>query len=179
MPPTETTLLTVEEYAKIKDPPGGRYELHHGKLVFVSYPVSEHAHIQRQLMLILDRLCPGWFVSIGIGFRPLAEYELWAADVGMVSDQRWRAAPRDGWLAGAPDLVVEVLSPSDTQMELNDREHTCFQGGSREFWVVYPKPQIIIVSTPDGTSRKYRIGDEIPLDRFVHGRLAVADVFTD
>lgn len=38
MPPNQTTLLTVEEFAKIKDPPGGRYELLHGELVLVPPP---------------------------------------------------------------------------------------------------------------------------------------------
>jgi hypothetical protein len=31
-------LLTVEEFNRIPDPPGGRYELRHGEAVFVSYP---------------------------------------------------------------------------------------------------------------------------------------------
>ena len=171
--------LPVEEYAKIPDPPGGRYELHHGELVFASYPIFERTLIRGQLMLILDPICIGWYVFNGLAFRPLAEYELWVADVGMITSQRFRAAPRDGWLGGSPDLVVEVISPSDTQMELNDREHTCFQGGCREFWVVDPNLQIIKVFTPDGIGHTYRIGDEIPLDRFVPGKLAVAEVFAD
>ena len=179
MPPTETTLLTVEAYAKIPDPPGGRYELHHGELVFVSYPTNEHRYIQTQILLILTRTCMGWFVTVEFAFRPLPEYEVWAADVAMVPKQRFRASPRKGWLEGSPDLVIEVLSPSNTQLELNDRERICFQGGCREFWIVDPRLQIIRVSSPDGGVNTYRIGDEIPLDRFVTGTLVVAEVFAE
>lgn len=179
MPQNETKLLTVVEFEKIPDRSGGHYELHHGQLVLVPPPKKGHQKRQTWIRHILDQTCIGWLVEIEMAFRPLPEYEVWVADVGMVTGQRWNATDDQDWLAGAPDLVVEVISPSDTQMELNDREHTCFQGGCREFWVVYPKPQIIMVSTPDGTGRKYRIGDDIPLDRFVPGKLAVADVFTD
>jgi Uma2 family endonuclease len=179
MPPIETTLLTVEEYAKIPDPPGGRYELRHGELVFVSYPIFEHALIQKQFVRILDGVCTGWFVTMEFAFRPLPEYEVWAADAGMVTEQRFRASPKRGWLEGSPDLAIEVLSPSNTAQEINDRERICFEGGCREFWVVDPNLQTIRVSTPDGLAHTYGVRDEIPLDRFVPAKLLVTNVFAD
>ena len=179
MPPNVTKLMTVEEYENIPDPPGGRYELHHGELVFVSYPVNEHARIQRELMLVLNKICLGWYVSTEFAFRPLAEYEVWAADVGMVTKERFRASPKKGWLEGSPDLVIEVFSPSNTVKEMRDKERTCFQGGCRELWVVDPDLRTIRVSTPDGLGRTYGIGEEIPIDRFVPAKLVVAEVFAE
>jgi Uma2 family endonuclease len=177
MPPTETTLLTVEEFAKIKDPPGGHYELHHGELVFVTPPKFRHLLLQNHLVSLLKRICIGWFVSMEFPFRPLPEYEVWVADVAMVSDHRFRTISMEDWLEGSLDLVVEVLSPSNTVQEMNDRERICFDGGCTEFWVVDPYLQTIRVSTRDGIARTYKIGDEIPLDRFAPARLAVAEVF--
>jgi len=179
MPPTETKLLTVEEYAKIPDPPGGHYELHHGELVFASYPIFEHALAQKQLVRILERICTGWFVDKEFAFRPLPEYEVWAADVAMIPQQRFRTIPRKGWLEGSPDLVVEVLSPSNTARKLYDRERICFDGGCSEFWIVDPNAKTIRVSTPDGVVHQYTTADEIPLDRFVTGKLVVAEVFAE
>jgi Uma2 family endonuclease len=179
MAQTETALLTVEEFEKIPDPPGGRYELHHGELVQVPPPVKEHANIGRQLWRILDRICAGWYVDKEFAFRPLPEYEVWAADVAMVREQRWRATGQRAWLSGSPDLVAEVLSPSNTAQEINDKRRTCFQGGCQEFWVLDPNLKTIEVSTPDGCSRMYTVDDEIPLDRFAPGKVAVADVFAD
>jgi Uma2 family endonuclease len=179
MAQTETSLLTVEEFAKIPDPPGGRYELHHGECVLVPPPVKEHADIGRLLARILDRICVGWIVDKEFAFRPLPEYEVWVADVGMVTEQRWRATQRRGWLSGSPDLVAEVLSPSNTAQEINDRRQTCFQGGCKEFWVLDPKLKTIEVSTPDGQARTYTVNDEIPLDRFAPGKLSVAEVFAE
>jgi Uma2 family endonuclease len=40
-------LLSVEEYEQIPDPPGGRYELHHGELVFAAFPFKQHKDLQR------------------------------------------------------------------------------------------------------------------------------------
>lgn len=177
MPPAHSTLLTVEEFAKLKDPPAGRYELHHGELVLVPPPVDEHAHVQRQLMLILNRICTDWYVRVKFAFRPFPEYEVWVADIGMVSKQRFRDTPRQGWLDGSPDLVVEVVSPSNRPQDLTDREQTCFRGGCREFWVVDPDAKSIRVSTPDGDTHTYSIAGEIPLNRFVPGALILAEVF--
>jgi Uma2 family endonuclease len=179
MAQTETTLLTVEEFERIPDPPGGHYELHHGELVLVPPPVKEHANIGRQLWRILDRICAGWYVDKELAFRPLPEYEVWAADVAVVTERHWRATEQRAWLSGSPDLVAEVLSPSNTAQEINDRKWTCFRSGCQEFWVLDPKLKTIEVSTPDGRARTYTVSNEISLDRFAPGKVAVADVFAD
>ena len=48
--------ILVEEYARIANPPGGHYELHHGELVFVTYPVRKHKALQRQLLKMLEAI---------------------------------------------------------------------------------------------------------------------------
>ncbi len=179
MSQTETSLLTVEEFAKIPDPPGGRYELHHGECVLVPPPMMEHTRIQSQLMLLLAAHCPGFRIAMEFPFRPLPEHEVWVADVGIVTEQRWRAA---AWLAfglPGPGCGREVLSPSNTVQEINDKRQICFQGGCKEFWVLDPKLKTIEVSTPDGQARTYTVNDEIPLDRFAPRKLSVAEVFAE
>ena len=65
--------LTVEEYEKIPDPPGGRYELHHGELVFVTYPVHQHKALQRRLRKLLEPMAEprGFIVDTEYPYRPL------------------------------------------------------------------------------------------------------------
>src|SRR5262249_18408987 len=46
-------LLTVEEYQLTPDPPGGRYELHHGEAVFVPCPFTEHKSLRRKLRKLI------------------------------------------------------------------------------------------------------------------------------
>src|SRR5579872_7092597 len=179
MAQTETALLTVAEFEKISDPPSGHYELHHGECVLVPPPMMEHTRIQSQLMLILARLCAGFRVAMEFPFRPLPEHEVCVADVGMVTEQRMRATERRDWLGGAPDLTAEVLSPSNSAQEIDDKEATCFQGGCQEFWVLNPNLRTIRVATSDGQARTYGMKDEVPLDRFAPAKLAVADVFAE
>jgi Uma2 family endonuclease len=48
---------------------------------------------------------------------------------------------------GAPDIVVEILSPSNNEQELNSKYDIYEQSGVREYWVVFPTEQAIIVYT--------------------------------
>jgi Uma2 family endonuclease len=105
-------------------------------------------------------------------YRPLPEYEGWCADVAFVSKARWDSIDR--WLAGAPELVIDVLSPSNTAAELLEKEQICLENGAREFWIVDPKRRTVRVSTAGGHVT-YKSGQSIPL--FFGGSLAVDDIF--
>jgi Uma2 family endonuclease len=139
-------LFTVEEYEQIPDPPGGRYELHHGELVFVTYPVRQHGDLQHRLQKHLSPAAEklGFLVRIEYPYRPLPESEVWGADVACVRKKRHRAVEK--WLLGSPELVIEVKSPSNTYGELHDKAMTTLAGdGAVEFWIVDPKSATVKV----------------------------------
>ena len=110
--------ITVEEYERIPDPPGGRYELHHGELVFVTYPIRRHKDLQRRLRKTLEQMAEplGFLVDTEYPYRPLPENEVWGADVACVKDERDLAESK--WLIGSPELVIEVKSPSMAEMQI-------------------------------------------------------------
>jgi Uma2 family endonuclease len=173
-----TTLLTVEAYSKIADPPEGRYELHHGELVLVPAPVKQHVKIQdRSLKIIWSRLNRGFEASKEFPFRPLAEYEVWVCDIGIFEESKWDEVAPNGWFPGSPDIVIEVLSPSNTAQEMSDREKTCFEGGCKQFWVLDPKRKSVRVSFPDGHPITYASDSEIPLEPFGQGSIRVSEIF--
>lgn len=170
---TKPSLMTVEEFDRIPDPPGARLELRHGVTYLVTYPRRNHIDLQDRLRDLLRAAFPEATVRIEMPFRPAPQHELWAADVGVVSRERWAATTDAGWLTGSPDLVVEVVSPSNTAEEMHDRERTCLEGGAGAFWVVYPKTRTVAVTARDA-AYTYRIGQQIPAG---NGFIDVGEIF--
>lgn len=94
-----------------------------------------------------------------------------------ISQARFDAIAPDDWLRCAPALVIEVLSPSNTAEEMNDREAICLENGCLEFWMVDPKRKTVKVSTPDRRSITYIESEKIPLKIPTAGELAVSEIF--
>jgi Uma2 family endonuclease len=80
-------------------------------------------------------------------------------------------------MIGAPEIVIEVLSPSNTIKKMRDRRKICLENGGREFWVVDPKRREVEVSTPDGHSITYKPGQHIPLFFAAGSSTAVDAIF--
>ena len=102
----------------------------------------------------------------------------WAADVAFVSSaSAGTEQTTDDALHGAPEIVIEVLSRSNTVTEIAENCALCLENGSREFWTVDSNRREIKVSTPDGLTRTYKSGDSIPLTLAGNQTLAVDAVF--
>lgn len=168
-----TRLMTFAEYEQVPNPKGGRYELRHGELAVVTYPLFPHVRAQRQLRRLLEAAAgEAGIIHTEMPFRPLPEHECWAADVAYIGKARWESADR--YFFGAPELVIEVLSPSNTEREMRARERICLENGSVEFWAVNTDRREVRVSTLKGRVT-YKTGQEIPL--FFGGTLAVDEIF--
>lgn len=98
-----------------------------------------------------------------MGFRPLVGNEYWIADVVFILRKRRDALPGDGYMVGAPELVIEGLSPSNIMSKMRERRKICLENGCIEFWMVDSKTSEVKVSTRDGHSITYRPGQQIPL----------------
>jgi Uma2 family endonuclease len=158
--------ITVEEYERIPDPPGGRYELHHGEVAFVTYPVWEHKDLQRRLRKLLELMAEplGYIVDTEYPYRPFPENEVWGADVACVSGPRYRVKK---WLEGSPELVIEVKSPSNTKAEMHDKAMTTLAGpGALEFWIVDAETRTVLVHRKASGMRLYRADEAVPLPMF-------------
>jgi Uma2 family endonuclease len=169
--------VTFAEYEQVPDPPGGIYELHHGELVKVAYPEFRHVRTLCQLRRLLESSSentPDVLVVDKMPFRPLPEHEGWRADLAYLAKARWDSI--NEYLFGAPELVIEVLSQSDTAAEILEKRKLCLENGSREFWVVDAMHCLVEVSTPDGHTMTFQSGQEIAL--LFGGRLAVDAIFS-
>lgn len=93
-----------------------------------------------------------------------------------MSQARWDADQNDDFM-GAPDLVIEVLSPSNTMDEILDRQDICLSNGCMFFWVVDPKRQTIMATVQDRTTRTYARDSRAPLPGLVTNAIGVWSIF--
>jgi Uma2 family endonuclease len=179
MAATTTHLMTVEEFRQLpEDDAPVYYELRHGEVVAVPRPKLKHHVIQDRLCDYFKALAPpGSFVGYELAFRALPEHEFRVADLAWVSPERWATADMEDNIRGAPDLVIEILSPSNSAAEMRERKELCLNNGAKEFWVVDPVRRLVKVSTPSGDTRTFSSGQEIPLPLFGEGKLAVDDIW--
>ncbi len=172
-----TQLMTFAEFEQLPDEICRNAELRHGELVQLAYPKQIHVWIQQRLVRLLDSRAEAYgIVGAEIPFRPLGEYEYYKVDVAFVSTARW-TSDRIGNLQGSPEIVIEVLSPSNTASEMNDRRQLFFETGCQEFWEADSNLLQIDVSTPNGVTTTYRRGQSIPLPLFDGGSLLVDEIF--
>jgi Uma2 family endonuclease len=71
-----------------------------------------------------------------------------APDVGFVSKERLPEGLPDGYVPCAPDLAIEVVSPNDKAIEIQNKINDHLKYGTRLVWVVYPKLKTAMAYTP-------------------------------
>lgn len=148
---TLTTKRRVWTDAELEALPqnGHKHELLDGNLI-MSPVHANHGDICSRILILIgihvQRHNLGKVYDSSTGFR-LAEGLLLSPDIAFVSNARLKQilpAP-DKFLQGAPDLVVEVLSPSDRMTQINRKLEHYFDHGAKLAWLVnLPKQQIHI-----------------------------------
>jgi Uma2 family endonuclease len=170
--------MTVAEFEKLPEPEAYSYELRKGEVVKVARPAMRHVFARQKLQRLLAEAVGDADVSfVGVGFRPLPEYELRGADVAYAPCEVGNRIDPAGHFPGAPYLVIEVLSPSNTAAEMLEKEQICLENGCREFWIVDMNRGQVKVSTPDGRTATYKSGTTIPLFFAAGKTLAVDAIF--
>ena len=103
-------------------------------------------------------------------------------DVSFTTWERHRrlASPRDGVLPFVPDLVVVVLSPSNTRAEIRDKVADYFAGGSSLIWVIDPDDATVDVYTTPSRVTRLTIADTLCGGSVFTGfELPMSELFND
>lgn len=78
----------------------------------------------------------------------------------------------------APDLAVEVISPTDSAEEVETKLDEYLRAGVRLVWVIYLPTRNVWAYKADGTAKLYRSGDTLPGEDVLPGfAVPVADLF--
>ena len=173
----EPLSTTVKQYRELPERNDAVQELHWGEIVTLTRPKMGDTKLRYRLVELLRPSAEQHgIVASEVPFRALPEYDLRGADVAFVSQTRWDATSDDDNLRRSPELVVEILSPSNTKSEIREKAALYLSTGTQEFWVVDPKRKSVSVARPSGESVVYGTGDRIPLTVF-GGMIEVADIF--
>lgn len=85
-----------------------------------------------------------------------------AVDVAWVSQERRKSRPNDPAYLIAPEICVEVQSPSNTQEELTERKALFFEKGAQEFWLCNVSGQMTF-SDPGGEIPQSKLCPGFPM----------------
>lgn len=102
-----------------------------------------------------------------------------APDVAFVSSQRLPGGRLpDGFLVGAPDLAVEVLSPTDNPLEVQQKVRDYLEAGARLVWIIAPQAKTVTVYRADGSARLLRDQEHLEGEDTLPGlMIPLAEVF--
>ena len=136
--------------------PGERAELVRGRLVVSEPPGAKHGAVANRLAVLITNHVE----AHDLGRVYAAETGFWievdpdtvrAPDVAFVSRARLPEDDPDGYARFVPDLVVEVLSPSDRARKVGEKVRDWLAAGTRLVWVVDPRKHVVQVYREDGS----------------------------
>ncbi len=139
-PQVQTRKVTYAEYAAMPDD-GHRYQVIEGELVMTPAPNVSHQRSVRELFRVID----SHVRSLHLGevlFAPvdvvLSGENVVQPDALFVSKERLKIVT-DANVQGAPDLIVEVLSPGTAHWDKTVKRDLYARYGVREYWLVSPE----------------------------------------
>lgn len=143
--PSANQGLTYDDYCRM--PPGKRYELIEGGLRVVPSPSTLHQKVSGRIGKALQQ----WAEDRTLGevyYAPcdvvLSEHDVVQPDILFISRERLEIIKKEN-VQGAPDLVVEILSPGTEEWDRAKRRLYASHG-VRELWLVDPERHEIEVA---------------------------------
>jgi Uma2 family endonuclease len=153
---TQKTLLTAEEFFLLRNPPdGSQQELVRGEIITMPPPGGLHgvacSKTDRKLGAFIDSGPGGTLVCNDTGFITERDPDsVRGPDISYWSKERLQEVPV-GYIEIAPDMLVEVQSPSNTWKQIRAKIKEYFAKGVRLVWMLAPEDRTLTI---------YRTADE-------------------
>jgi|GEM_PF-400924 len=137
--------MTEEEFLRLPDD-GRKYELVDGEAKEVPAGVRHDAIVMRIGYLMYPFAAKiGFLCASSAGFR-MVTGNIRSPDVSLVLRERLPEGQLpEGFMEGAPDLAIEVISPNEDWAELGRKIGEYFMSGSKQVWLVDPQAKTVTV----------------------------------
>lgn len=178
-----TRTMTVEELLELEDD-GRRYELIRGELLSMPPTGEAHGHVMGKLSHLIWRYLdenPIALLAVGdpgyvLGHDPDI---LLAPDLALTLVTRLHGESAErGYPARAPDVVIEILSPTDRIGPVNEKVSLYLEAGVRIIWLIDPDRKAITQYAPNQPARLLQSGDTLTAESVLPGfQLPVSDIF--
>ena len=151
--PLPKPTFTAEDYWTL--PEGARAELIDGQLWDLASPSRAHQEIVSELHVRLKNHIASHGGSCKVYPAPFAvnlfadESTFVEPDLSVICD---RSKLSDRGCEGAPDLVVEVVSPSNPGMDYVSKLKLYQEAGVREYWICDPMQERVLIYNFDSKS---------------------------
>ena len=101
--------------------------------IVMSPATNEHGMYQAKIVALLSRLLDTGAIIAECSIQTREGVKV--ADVAWASDDFIGRNRGDNPFREAPELCVEILSPSNTVMEMDEKKELYFARGAKEFWI--------------------------------------------
>jgi Uma2 family endonuclease len=179
----EKKIWTDEAFMALPDD-GHHYEIVNGELVDMGNSGALHGYVCSLLLaaltsyILLKKL--GVILDSSTAFK-MKNGNKRSPDISFFAKERLQGMTElpSGFLEGAPDLAVEVLSPGNTIEEIDEKIAEYFENGARLVWVISPTQHYILVyCSAQEPDRLLKSIDSLDGEDVIPGfTLPVADLF--
>ncbi len=178
---TTTHTMTAEELFNLQDEPN-RHALIKGELLTKPPPNLKHGFVIMNLAVPLATHIKAnklGVVAAESGFILEQNPDtVLGPDISFVRAERIKTIP-DAYVEMAPDLAVEVVSPSQFKPEIERKASLWLEHGVLEVWLVYPKSRKVEIRRATGETQLLQEGDDLTGGDLIPGfRIPVSEIFS-
>ncbi|OXT05978.1 hypothetical protein CE561_11965 [Thermoanaerobacterium thermosaccharolyticum] len=184
--PDKKEVYTYDDY--LNWPDNQRIELIDGQIYLMAPPSTMHQRVLREIFTIFSvylkgKKCEAFCAPFGVKFSEKNEKDIKTVvepDIAVVCDKS--KLDNEG-CKGAPDLIVEIVSPSSASKDKIEKFNLYEKYGVKEYWIVEPEEKIISVFTLQDNNRygrpePYTVGNKIKVSIFDDLVIDLKDVFS-
>lgn len=158
-------LYTINDIYRL--PEGTRAELIDGKIYYMAPPTRKHQEIAGELFGTIREYIKANHGSCRPYIAPFAVFlnendrNYVEPDISVICDPK---KLNDRGCAGAPDWIIEIVSPGSRPMDYYKKLFKYRTAGVREYWIVdHERDLVTVYDFQNGSAANYTFADDIPV----------------